>query len=199
MDSSESPLPEKPTTDPSLWLERHGDILYRYALQRIRNRDLAEELVQETLLAALRGHGEFGGRSSERTWLVAILRRKIIDHFRTEATADQGRANDAAQGPACVFNNRGKWRIAPGAWPCDQNVALESDDFWKAFDKCYGQLATPFADAFCLCEMENVETQDACKVLNISASNLWTRLHRARLLLRQCMESNWFRTRNRES
>src|SRR5262245_48628437 len=72
----------KPLLDPTYWLEHHGDYLYRYALTRVRERSVAEDLLQETLLAAMGGFQEHEGRSSERTWLVGIMRHKIVDHFR---------------------------------------------------------------------------------------------------------------------
>jgi RNA polymerase sigma-70 factor (ECF subfamily) len=68
--------------DPERWVDEHGDCLYRYALTRVRKEEVAEDLVQETLLVAVRTHEKFGGRSTERSWLVGILKNKICDHFR---------------------------------------------------------------------------------------------------------------------
>lgn len=192
MDCIQPPSEPRASVDPNAWLDRHGDALYLYAFQRLRRREIAEELVQETLLAALRGYANFEGRSSERTWLVSIMRRKIIDHIRDKAGKNPDSFGDPEGSGAGLFDRSGKWRSPPGDWPRDSVAVTEKDEFWKAFDGCFGELSSPLAEAFCLCELENVSSQEACKVLGISTSNLWTRLHRARLLLRQCLEIHLF-------
>ncbi len=192
MDTSRKPAPQQNLSDPSLWLDQHGDALYRYALQRVRNRDIAEELVQETLLAAFGSYREFEGRSSLRTWLVAIIRRKIVDYIRDSAGQNREPIGEPDGSEVSAFNLKGKWNEPPGAWPRNTDVAMENEEFWAAFDKCFGGLSRPLADAFCLCELENINSQEVCQVLGISASNLWTRLHRARLLLRRCLEIHLF-------
>jgi len=188
----EKPPEELTALDPGAWLHRHGDVLFRYALQRVRDRDIAEVLVQETLLSALRGFAEFEGRSSERTWLVAILRRKIVDHFRDKPVVETQASAEYDCFAADAFRSHGRWRHAPSPWPRDAETILEKEEFWRAFDACFAGLSSPLADAFCLCEMEELATVDVCKVLGVSASNVWTRLHRARHLLRRCLEQTWF-------
>ena len=192
MDTIQQPAAPQALSDPNTWLDRHGDVLFQHALHRVRRRESAEELVQETLLAALRGYHDFEGRSSERTWLVAIMRRKIIDHIRDGASQNREPIGEPDGSEVSAFNHRGKWSVSPGAWPRDPEVAMEKEEFWTAFDECFGGLSPSLADAFCLCELENASSQEACKVLGISTSNLWTRLHRARLLLRRCLEIHWF-------
>ncbi len=192
MDTIQQPAGPQASIDPNTWLDRHGDVLFQYALHRVRRRESAEELVQETLLAALRGYGNFEGRSSERTWLVAIMRRKITDYIRDKVGRNQEPVGEPEGAEVGTFDPRGKWRVAPGAWPRDPDIIIEKEEFWTAFDECFGGLSPSLANAFCLCELENAGSQEACKVLGISTSNLWTRLHRARLLLRQCLEINWF-------
>ena len=180
--------------DPAVWLDLHGDVLFRYAFWRVRNPEEAEELVQETLLAGLRGRERFAGRSSQRTWLVGILRRKIVDHFRgarRSGTADGLRQSDHA--PAELFDKRGYWTVGLRTWPSDPTRTLEAEEFWTVLDACLGKLPPALADAFALREMEELPAEDICKILSISTSNLWTQLHRARGLLRQCLELNWFR------
>ncbi len=179
--------------DPAVWLDLHGDVLFRYALWRVRNAEEAEELVQETLLAGLRGRERFTGRSSQRTWLVGILRRKIVDHFRGAGRSrsdDRLRPSDHAPGE--LFDKRGHWTVRLRPWPSDPAQAFEAEEFWTVLDKCVGKLPQAMADAFALREMEELSAEDICKILSISTSNLWTQLHRARGLLRQCLELNWF-------
>lgn len=180
-------------TDPSGWVELHGDVLFRYATARVRDPAVAEEVVQETFLAALRARGDFAGRSSEQTWLVGILRRKIVDHFRARArmeaaaTADEGeRFSDR------FFDKTGSWKETPPRWGTDAADGLEQGEFWRVMDDCLSKLPGPMGAAFCLRELEQVDTEGICKILGMTASNLWTQLHRARMLLRTCLERNWF-------
>lgn len=175
------------------WLDRHGDLLYRYALWRVRDADTAEELVQETLLAGLRGQAQFSGRSSQRTWLVGILRRKIVDHFRR---AGRQVSDDVAlhldQVLADDFDRRGIWKAALGKWPQDPAQTMEQREFWDALKDCFSRLPPALGDVFALREMEELPSQEICKILSITPSNLWTQLHRGRRLLRRCLELNWF-------
>jgi len=181
-------------SDPGEWLDRHGDALLRYALLRVRSREAAEELVQETFVAALGARADFEGRSSERTWLVGILRRKIVDLFRRrrpdEGSGDQAGAIDRLI--ASRFNQKGHWKSRQGAWSADPAKTLANQEFWAVFDDCMAKLPANLADAFCLRELEALRTDELCKILNVTASNLWVQLHRARALLRNCLDANWF-------
>ncbi len=177
---------------PEDWLQAHGDALYRYALARVRDRTLAEDLVQETLLAALRGRSGFAGRAAERTWLIAILKNKVIDHFRKHA---REQSLDALEDPdeliEAQFEVDGHWRSPPGAWS-NPVAAFENEEFWGRFAECLEGLPERQARAFSLCELDGLAGEEACKVLGVSATNLWVLLHRARLRLRQCLEIRWF-------
>lgn len=175
------------------WLDRHGDVLYRYAIWRVRDAHTAEELVQETLLAALKGQAQFSGQSSQRTWLVGILRRKIVDHFRRAGR--EGSGDDALhldQVLAQDFDSHGVWRAALGRWPDNPAQVLENREFWDALEECFAKLPPALGDVFALREMEELPGEEICKILSITPSNLWTQLHRGRILLRRCLELNWF-------
>ncbi len=172
------------TCDPAKWLEEHGDVLYRFALARLRDRTLAEDVVQETLLGALRNAKDFEGRAEVRTWLIGILRNKIADHLRR---ANRLREESADR----IFDDRGEWVAAPGEWH-DPEGQLSSKAFQHAFQDCMGKLPDPLAEAFILREVEETDYEKVCDALEISATNLSTRLYRARLLLRKCLEENWF-------
>src|SRR5215510_12490677 len=95
----------KPMLDPTIWLERHGDYLYRYAMLRLRDSSAAEDVVQETLLAALKSAARFAGASSERTWLVGILKHKISDWFRR-----QRETTDSINSDEEFFDKDGFWK-----------------------------------------------------------------------------------------
>jgi RNA polymerase sigma-70 factor (TIGR02943 family) len=183
-------------TDPARWVDEHGDYLFRFALSRLRRREAAEDLVQETFLAALRARERFAGASSERTWLVGILKRKIVDHLRRtgreQPAGDLAAVDRWADG---LFDERGHWRKKPGKWPADPSAALEKTEFWSIFSRCLGKLPERLANAFVLREVEELDSHEVCKVLGVSANNLWVMLHRARLGLWRCLEINWFGTK----
>lgn len=171
-------------SDASKWLEEHGDVLYRFALARLRDRTLAEDVVQDTLLGALRSADRFEGRSEVRTWLIGILRNKIADHMRK-----LGRVQEEPTDR--FFTDRGEWVASPGEWH-DPEGQLTNEEFKRAFAECLGKLPEPLAEAFVLREVEEEDYGTVCDELAISATNLSTRLYRARMLLRKCLEDNWF-------
>lgn len=186
--------------DPAAWLDEHGDSLFRYAMTRLRDRALAEDFVQETLLAALQSHDRFDGRSSERTWLVGILKHKIADHFR-RTSRERPVAGDEIESVAGdeYFAESGKWaghwkaEFAPVEWTATPETELEHAEFWKVVDGCLSPLPERMARAFTLREIDGLSTEEICEILQVSTSNLWVLLHRARLRLRRCIEVNWFR------
>jgi len=177
------------------WLEEHGDYLFRFAWSRLRQRDVAEDLVQETFLAALRAQDRFAGASSERTWLVGILKRKIVDHLRRKGREQP--VSDIApsdQWSDTLFDERGNWRKKPSKWCPDPSEAFEKQEFWSIFTACLGKLPGRLGHAFTLREVEELDSGEICEVLNISSNNLYVMLHRARLALWQCLEIKWFGT-----
>jgi len=189
---------KQPMSDPATWVEAHGDYLFRYALMRLRSRDLAENLVQETFLAALTGKNSFSGRSSERTWMVGILKHKIIDHYRKdfrEKPVTDLQNNYQAEEEQTIdsfYDAMDNPRKYPKDWMPDQQSVLNSKEFWSTFHGCLGHLPEKTAQAFTMRELDDLNTADICKVLGITPTNLWVMLHRARLQLRECLERNWF-------
>lgn len=180
-------------TDPAVWVDKHGDALFRYALLRVRDSDLAEEMVQECFLAALDARKRFDARSSERTWLIGILKRKIVDHLRRVSRQRKAEpAPEPAAGGEPTFNPRGFWRLHPNAWKADPAQLLEDREFWDVFRRCLEKLPGRLAETFLLREVEQMGSEEICEVLDLSPTNVWARLHRARLGLRRCLETNWF-------
>jgi RNA polymerase sigma-70 factor (ECF subfamily) len=176
------------------WVEEHGDCLYRYALVRVRKPEVAEDLVQETFLAAVRAYARFGGRSSIRSWLCGILTHKIIDHFRktgreTSFTDLEFLSDELAE----KFVPQGFWRHESGPldWHPDAAEAIQKTEFWETMQRCLAQLPAKIANVFSMREMEDIPSKEICALLSISESNLWVMLHRARMALRQCLELNW--------
>lgn len=180
-------------SDPSEWLDRHGDALYRYALLRVGQTQVAEDLVQEAFLGALRSREKYSGKSAERTWFIAILRHKILNHIR-QAGKRRSEEQEAGfdQMQEFFFTDRGKWKDNPSSWGIEPERIVEQGEFWEVFRQCLSGLPTPAGHAYLLREMDQLSSAKVCKVLGISENNLWTRLHRARMLLRRCLEDNWF-------
>jgi RNA polymerase sigma-70 factor (ECF subfamily) len=179
-------------------IEGHRPYLVRYALSQLRDQVLAEEAVQETLLAALEGIGKFDGRSTLRTWLTSILRFKVIDIQRRQV-ADRARVDIDEERLAeeheswldDMFDETGHWKSPPQAWN-DPEAALEQRRFWEAFEKCLGGLPETAGRVFFKREVLGEETPAICSSEGITSSNCWVILHRARIALRNCLERSWF-------
>ncbi len=178
-----------------LWLADYGDDLLAYALARVQNLNVAEDLVQETYLAAFQAVDGFEGRSSVRTWLIGILRHKVADFFRRNCRQDVGKIDAESAFPDKPFNAGGFWQTKPERWTQDPSAALQNEEFWRVFDECRAQLPPAVAAAFVLREMEQLATDEICATLEISRSAFSVRMHRARAALRVCLERHWFLNR----
>jgi len=184
--------------DPEIWLDRHRDYLFRYARLRLRSPELAEDMVQETFLAALHARSNFAGRSSERTWLIGILKHKIVDHIRrssrefpTEDVEFSGHQREA------FFDTTGRLKAVSSEWSADPRKVLERREFWKTLQNCLAQLPPRTFYAFLLREINGLSVEETCKVLNISTTNLRAMLCRARRHLRLCLKTERFELRVR--
>lgn len=180
---------------PERWVDEHGDCLYRYALARVRKPEIAEDLVQDTLLAAVRTADKFGGRSSERSWLCAILKHKICDYFRklgreTPFTDLEFLKDEMPH----KFVGPGFWNhdLGPVEWQVEDDAVKYRAEFWQTMRACLDKLPARVADVFMLREVDGMDTHGLCESLQISQSNLYVMLHRARMALRECLEINWF-------
>ena len=181
--------------DPDGWLHNHGDMLFRYALSRVRDRHVAEDLVQETLLAAFQARGDYQQRSSIKTWLVGILKHKIIDHFRKsvrEWSIPDGDP-DGTTIEDLLFRGDGQWQQPLRDWG-DPDKLLNQHQFLDILADCIERLPARMKAVFTLREFEGLTTEELCKVLEISTTNnLWVILSRTRLRLRECLEKNWLK------
>jgi RNA polymerase sigma-70 factor (ECF subfamily) len=179
-----------------LELETHRPQLLRFAQMQLRDQGAAEDAVQETLVAALQGASSFAGQSSVRTWLIGILKHKIIDHLRRSARekplAVPAEELDLSDFDA-AFAADGHWNEAPADWG-SPDQSLEQSRFFQALERCLEGLPKTTARAFMLREVMGLETAEICKELQISASNCWVMLYRARMSLRECLDMNWFGT-----
>jgi RNA polymerase sigma-70 factor (ECF subfamily) len=175
------------------WLAEHGDYLYRFALARLRDPHLAEDVVQETMLAAMQGGGH-SGKSSPRTWLTGILKHKIIDQFRRQQretsleTPDD--IADDAPGMDEFFLDDGHWSEPPQSWG-DPGSLMQQDQFLQTLQDCMDKLPKKLAQIFLLRDVHESDNEEICKELEITATNAWVMLYRARMGLRKCLELNW--------
>jgi len=175
------------------WLSEHGDALYAFARSRVGRREWAEDLVQETFLAAVKAPTEFRGDASVRTWLISILRRKIVDHYRKSSATRETSIESfrVSQEHQSAFTSRGTWKTTPSHWKSPPEI-LEDREFWRVLEACLDKLPSPLSSAFKLREIDGVEIDSLSGSNAISAGNVRVRLHRARHLLRTCLEKNWF-------
>ncbi|MEM6799634.1 MAG: sigma-70 family RNA polymerase sigma factor [Planctomycetota bacterium] len=185
-------MPDEPAHFACQWLRDYGDRLFSYAAARTGgDASIAEDLVQETLLAAMKAYSSFKGDSAVETWLVGILRRKIIDRYRRAEREGKRRVSGDSGVDAAIFDAHGSLLDVTN-WGPDAAQRLESEEFRQVFDRCLADLKPPLAQAFTLCVMDGISTEEACSLLGITPTNLSVRLHRARVTLRKLLQARWF-------
>jgi RNA polymerase sigma-70 factor (ECF subfamily) len=175
------------------WLNDHGDYLYRFALARLRDPHQAEDAVQETMLAAIKSNS-FEGDSSARTWLTGILKHKIIDlqrkKIREQPLSDLVDLDASDMSMDDFFDQKGHWLEKPQTLDMPEN-ALEQKQFLNILSGCMDKLPAKLAAIFMMRDVHEVENENICKELDITATNAWVMLYRARMGLRKCLEMNW--------
>jgi len=172
-------------------VERERAYLLRFAQRQLRDRDAAEDAVQEALLAALGAESSFGGRSNLRTWLTGILKHKIVDQVR-RAAREAPLASDAdGEEFDALFDARGHWRETPAAW-ADPDRALQEQQFFVKLEECLAKLPAKAARTFMMREHLGCETDEICKELGVTPTHCWVLIYRARMALRECLQANWF-------
>lgn len=178
------------------WVELYADQLFHFANSRTRNPALAEDLVQETFLSALKAQERFKGNSTEKTWLYSILKNKIIDHFRKSSTKNEKNILDEEdKNSDALYHDKGSWKNKEGFITTKDEASrlVESKEFYLILEKCLDHLPLKTQLAFKYKHIEDLDTKDICKELDISTSNYWVLLHRARLSLRDCLTKNKMR------
>ncbi|WP_338732950.1 sigma-70 family RNA polymerase sigma factor [Mangrovimonas cancribranchiae] len=177
--------------NPDNWINKYSDYLFNYTISRVNDREMAKDLVQDTFFAALKSMKNFKGNASERTWLIAILKRKIIDYYR-KINSKKGQAEVRMSYNA--EDNDGDWLEEQVADPYDKTAEddLQNDELGEAIFKCLDKLPEKQASVFRMKTIEGLDTETICNELNITASNLWVIIHRARNAMADCMEKTWF-------
>jgi RNA polymerase sigma-70 factor (TIGR02943 family) len=178
-------------------LAAHRPYLLRFARLQLRNDTWAEDAVSETLLAALSKPQSFGNRSQLRTWLVGILKHKVIDLLRQRKRevaldTDEGDGNEELD--ALMFKADGHYQSAPADWG-DPQQELSTRQFFLVLEACTEKLPAAMGRVFLMREWLELSSDEICKELALTPTNLYVQLHRARLRLRECLELNWFGNR----
>lgn len=178
---------------PDSWVDRYADYLFNYAVSRVGDGETARDLVQETFIAGLQSASNFKGKAAERTWLVAILKRKVIDHYRKSNTK-KGKAEVRMSYPS-HSDMEGDWLEAQAADPesLRENDGIENEELGLAIQRCISQLPEKQGQVFSLKTIQHWSTEDICNELGITPSNLWVMVHRARTALMDCMNQSWFK------
>ena len=178
--------------NPHLWVENYADYLYGFAFSRINDEEQTKDLVQETLLAALESIEKFEGRSSEKTWLTSILKYKIYDIYR-EKTASVRSVTLHEANPGYFDQADGEWRMEyrPKEFSIKDENVVESKEFYRILKLCLNKLPASWMTAFKMKFIEEEETKDICKELNITSSNYWVMIHRSKINLRACLQKHW--------
>lgn len=185
-------MPKEINLNPDKWIDKYADYLFNYAVVRVNNSDIAKDLVQDTFFAALKSAKNFQGKSTERTWLVSILKRKVIDYYR-KINSKKGKA-EVRMNFYDDGENEGSWieERVPQTWDNESEKLIENQELKTQLDICIDNLPEKYALVFRMKTIQEFETEEICKELEITASNLWVIIHRARTQLRKCMEDNWF-------
>lgn len=180
----------------------HRDML-RFARLQLRDDDLAEDAVQETLVSALSKISQFNNKSQLKTWVFKILKNKIIDLIRIRQRSSSVAINvDEIPESAFddLFDENGKWQedMQPKDWNCPEKSFTRSQ-FWEVFEMCLTRLPENTARIFMMREMLGFETEEICKELSVSSANCWVILHRARMGLRLCLNEKWFNSESHDA
>lgn len=178
--------------DPDKWIDRYSDYLYNFTITRVNDREIAKDLVQDTFFASLKSMKNYKGEASERTWLISILKRKIIDHYR-KINSIKGKAEIRMDFKS--EDDEGNWleeRVADQQYKTAEDN-LMNEELGEAIFNCLSKLPEKQATVFRMKTIEGLETETICNELNITASNLWVIVHRARIVMADCMEKNWFK------
>ena len=177
---------------PDTWVDLYADYLYNYTIARVSDAEIAKDLVQETFLAGLKSAKNYKGDAAERTWLIAILKRKVIDHYR-KINSKKGKA-EVRMNYSSQTDAEGDWLEEQVADPFStlENNAIENEELGLAIQECISKLPKKQSLVFNMKTIQGMSTEDICKELGINPSNLWVMIHRSRTALMGCLNQNWF-------
>ena len=179
-------------TDPEIWIEAYRNSLFKYAISRLGDADLAEEKIQETFLSALQSRKGFQGLASEKTWLISILKRKIYDHYRKKGREKQFKLTFPIECSRYdFFDRRSISALRSHVWFADPSTVYEQKEFLKIFKHALSELPDRTAQAFILREVIELSSQEICEFMDISICNLYVMVYRARKHLKDDLRLKW--------
>lgn len=177
---------------PDTWVDNYGDYLFNFAVGRVSDSEIAKDLVSETFLAGLKSAKNYKGEAAERTWLIAILKRKVIDYYR-KINSKKGKA-EVRMNYSSSSDSEGDWLEEQVADPYSllDNSDMENEELGLAIQECIAKLPKKQSMVFTMKTIQGISTEDICNELGINPSNLWVMIHRARTALMGCLNQNWF-------
>lgn len=187
--------------NPAEWVKKYGDYLYSVALYKLGNSTLSQDMVQDVFLSALKAKDTFLGHSSEKTWLSVILRNKITDYYRkknTEPSIEDYLETTSENFHNAFFDNSNDKfghtleSMLPADWGSNADNRVEGKEFSNILKYCISKIPPRIAGIFLSRYFDDKNAMEICNEFNISSSNYWVIIHRAKLLLRSCLEKNWF-------
>lgn len=184
-------MPDK-KLKPKTWVSKYSNYLFNYTITRVNDIEIAKDLISETYLAGLKSQDNFKGNSTERTWLVSILKHKIVDYYR-KINSNKGKAEVRMN----MFSKdqEGDWleeRVADHKDSTPQDN-LENTELGLAIENCLEQIDEKQTQIFRMKTIQNYDTEAICNVYDITPTNLWVIIHRARKSLADCMGNTWFK------
>lgn len=181
-----------PTATITCWVEMYSDSMYSWAFHKTSSKETAEDLVQETFLAAVKAFDKFEGRSNPKTWLFGILNNKIIDHYRNNFRKPTVSDTSILEK---IFDKNEDWKPGerPQYWGDETDHLLDDADFQRTLTGCMEKLPEGWFSTIQLKYLEEKTGELICQELQITPTNFWQILHRAKLQLRKCLELNWFK------
>lgn len=173
--------------NPEKWVDKYSDYLFNYTISRVNDRELAKDLISETFLSALKAMKNFKGEATERTWLISILKRKIIDYYR-KSGSKKGKAEVKIDYHG--QDQEGEWLEEQVSDPAEYD--MENRELKLVIFDCLEKLNERQARIFKMKTIDGVDTETICNEFKITPSNLWVIIHRARIALANCLEKNWY-------
>lgn len=177
-------------TDPAEWVDLHGDALFRFALMRVSGADQAQDLVQDTLIAGIGARERYSGKSSERTWLTGILKHKILDYYRKKGREIPESQLQPEEGDSEHFQNH-LHQNRPQRWDESPDSRLSNKDLNSILSGCIDELPNHIKQVFVMREVDRIESDEVCNILEMSSTNLYVVMHRARKMLKDCIQKSW--------
>ncbi|MFT7157269.1 MAG: RNA polymerase sigma-70 factor (TIGR02943 family) [Parvicella sp.] len=186
---------KRPSIDVTTLVEDFGDDLYRFAYSKTQDKMISEDLVQETFIVAIQKSDKFRGESAPKTWLTSILKNKIADFYRKKKK--EGIVGEDIEDLTLSFTDNGHWSPTSNSNPFEfEGPLLNNQEFTDVFYSCIDNLPDLWRSVIKMKYVNPQKSNEICKELEITDTNLWQIVHRSKLKLRSCIDSNWFNHKN---